>query len=158
MHHTFFYRSTSPQVLQAQTRTYGLQNFSHAEKWKKPNTIHKGVRGCIVVSSNPPAAITIFFSSAEPDTCRIGVSLLLQGWQHTGGKEKKAKGGFRKLKKKNKKKNYILHSSFLFFQTTPSTVTLSNQQGKPPSTVPKNLAKCKIKSSLSVGCFVFFFF
>ena len=95
------------------------------------------------------------FSNAEPDTCRIGVSLLLHGGQHTGGIKKKAKGGFEQLKTNKQTKDHILHSSFLFFQTTPSTATLSNQQGYTLSMVPKGLAKCKIKCSLSV---IFFFF
>lgn len=69
VHHTFFYRSTSPQVLQAQTRTYGLHNFSHAEACKEDNTIYKGVRGRIVVSSNPPQSAKMPTSSPPPLKC-----------------------------------------------------------------------------------------
>lgn len=62
-----------------------------------------------------------------------------------------------RLSTAKKKDHYILHSSFLFFQTNPSTVTPFNQQVYPPSMVPQDLAKYKIKSSLSVIDFFFFF-
>lgn len=74
--------------------------------------------------------------------------VLFQGGQHTGGMEKKAKGGFQLLE-------MIAFSAVYFVQNNPEYSSTGQPVRLSPSTVPEDWAKCKTKSSQRVTLFVF---